>query len=210
MEFTLRSRLFSKAEHGDSTMSFKPAAPLAAEVEEGNHEYKFKLSNMNDAQINHRITQLQWRLNEGGNEAVYHIGVEDDGNPLGLSEEDMQESLKTLQFMADQADCEMIVSQLFAGEQGITAEVIMRRRERPTLDTNQLTITLAGDVDSGKSTFIGVLCSGQNDNGRGLARTRVFTHNHEVESGRTSCISHHILNFDKDGEVSTVLVIFSQ
>jgi GTPase len=183
----------------------KPAIQLAAEVEEGNHEYKFKLSNLSESQVNHRISQLQWRLNEGSDEAYYHIGVEDDGNPLGLSEEDMRESLKTLQYMAEKADCDMVVSQLFAGEQGFTAEVIMRRRKRLTLDTNQLNIAMCGDVDSGKSSLIGVLCSGRLDNGKGLARATVFTHNHEVETGRTSSISHNLIHFGKDGEVSLSL-----
>lgn len=191
----------------EALQNIKPASQLAAEVEQGNHEYKFKLSNMTQAQVNHRISQLQWRLNEGGgNEAVYHIGVEDDGHPLGLTEQEMQESLLTLQYMAEKADCEMIVKQLFAGEQGITAEVLMRRRERfLTLDAHQLTVALAGDVDSGKSTLIGVLCSGKPDNGRGLARTRVFTHNHEVLSGRTSCISHNLIHFGKSGEVTDAI-----
>jgi len=83
----------------------KAAQELAAEVEEGNHEYKLKLTNLTDLQINHRISQLQWRLNEGNNEAYYHIGVEDNGHSLGLSEEDMAESLRMLQYMAEQTDC---------------------------------------------------------------------------------------------------------
>ena len=119
----------------------------------------------------------------------------------------MSESLKTLQYMAEQADCEMIVRQLYAGEKGITAEVVMKRRERLTLETNQLYIAIAGDLDAGKSTLIGVLSSGSLDNGKGLARTRVFTHNHELETGRTSCISHTMLHFSKDGEV--ILTCFS-
>ena len=127
--------------------------------------------------------------------------MEDNGNQLGLSEEDLQESLKNLQFIADQVDCEMLVRQLFAGEQGTTAEVHMRRKERMTVDVVQVSVAVAGDVDSGKSTLIGVLSSGQLDNGKGLARTQVHTHNHEVETGRTSCISHHSLHFNRDGEV---------
>mmetsp|Transcript_25713 Transcript_25713/g.28040 ORF Transcript_25713/g.28040 Transcript_25713/m.28040 type:complete len:740 (+) Transcript_25713:101-2320(+) len=184
-----------------STTKIKPAQHLAKEVEEGNHEYKFKLSNLTDVQLNHRITQLQWRLNEGNNEAIYHIGVEDDGNALGLSDSDMNESLKTLQYMADQVGCDMCVRQLYAGEQGLTAEVVMTRRERLTVDTIHLTVTVAGDLDAGKSTMIGVLSSGLLDNGKGLARTRVFLHNHEIETGRTSCVSHTVLHFDKDGGI---------
>ena len=55
--------------------------------------------------------------------------------------------------------------------------------------------------EAGKSTLIGVLCTGKLDNGKGLARTQVFRHNHEIETGRTSCISHHLLHFDDNGQV---------
>jgi GTPase len=34
------------------------------------------------------------------------------------------------------------------------------------------------------------------DNGRGLARSRVFLHKHENATGRTSCISQHIMGYD--------------
>jgi GTPase len=174
---------------------------LLPEVEEGNREYKFKLTDLSDDQLTHRITQLNWRLNEGNDEAYYLIGVEDNGNQLGLSDEDLQESLQNLQFIADQVGCEMLVQQLYAGEQGTTAEVHMRRRERMTIDVVQVSVAVAGDLDSGKSTMIGVLSTGLLDNGKGLARAQVLTHNHEVESGRTSCISHHMLNFNSSGEV---------
>lgn len=181
---------------------------LVPEVEEGNREYKFKLTDLTDDQLTHRITQLNWRLNEGNDEAIYLIGVEDNGNQLGLSEADLQESLKNLQFIADQVGCEMMVRQLYAGEQGTTAEVHMRRRERMTVEVVQVNVAVAGDLDSGKSTMIGVLCTGHLDNGKGLARTKVLTHNHEVETGLTSCISHHSLHFSGEGEVSSVYFLF--
>jgi GTPase len=91
---------------------------LEAEVEEGNREYKFRLTNLSDETLLHRITQLNWRLNEGNDEAVYLIGVEDNGNQLGLSESDLQESLKNLKYMADQVGCEMQIKELYAGEKG--------------------------------------------------------------------------------------------
>lgn len=183
------------------TSDIKTREHLAPEVEEGNREYKFKLTDLTDDQLTHRITQLNWRLNEGNDEAFYLIGVEDNGNQLGLNESDLQESLKNLQFIADQVGCEMMVRQLYAGEQGTTAEVYMRRRERITVDVVQVSVAVAGDLNSGKSTMIGVLSTGQLDNGKGLARSQVLTHNHEVESGRTSCISHHSLHFSRDGEI---------
>ena len=59
-----------------------------------------------------------------------------------------------------------------------------------------LRIAVVGNVDSGKSTIIGVLTGGSMDNGRGLARSRVFLHKHENATGRTSCISQHIMGYD--------------
>ena len=57
----------------------------------------------------------------------------------------------------------------------------------------ELTIAVCGPVDAGKSTIIGVLTSGELDNGNGLARNKVLKHPHEIESGRTSNITFNPL-----------------
>ena len=62
-------------------------------------------------------------------------------------------------------------------------------------------VAIVGNVDSGKSTLIGVLTNGGLDDGRGLARSKVFQHRHEAANGRTSCIGQHILGFDEEDEV---------
>ena len=180
----------------------KRAEILSAEIEEGNNEYKFKLTNLSDDQFIHRITQLNWRLNEGCDEAVYEIGVEDDGNPLGLSPEDLEESLINLKRMADSVGCDMTVQQFLEGEVGVTARVLLRRTERLLIAPVQVQVAVAGPADTGKSTLIAVLSSANGlDNGRGLARTQVFRHNHEVMSGRTSSNTQHNLYFGADGNV---------
>ena len=56
-----------------------------------------------------------------------------------------------------------------------------------------LKIGILGSVDSGKSTFVGVLKTDKLDDGRGLLRKYVMKHNHELESGRTSCISYNTI-----------------
>ena len=53
----------------------------------------------------------------------------------------------------------------------------------------QICIVVAGSVDSGKSTFIGILDNNILDDGNGFARKYVAKHKHEIESGRTSDIS---------------------
>ena len=65
---------------------------------------------------------------------------------------------------------------------------------------SELTIAVCGPVDAGKSSLIGVLTSGQLDDGRGLARNKVLIHPHERESGRTSHITYNplIYKFEND------------
>lgn len=65
-----------------------------------------------------------------------------------------------------------------------------------------LRVAVLGNVDSGKSTLLGVLTQGELDNGRGRARLNLFRHLHEIQTGRTSSISFEILGFNSKGEVS--------
>lgn len=44
---------------------------------------------------------MKWRLREGQGEAIYEIGVEDNGLLVGLTEDELQASLETVQRMAD-------------------------------------------------------------------------------------------------------------
>jgi len=61
---------------------------------------QLKLINLTDSRIEHLVTQLKWRLQEGEGEAIYEIGVEDNGLLTGLTDVDMMASLDTLQTMA--------------------------------------------------------------------------------------------------------------
>lgn len=54
---------------------------------------------------------------------------------------------------------------------------------------NYLRIALVGNVDSGKSTLVGVLTKGMLDNGWGSSREKVFNYPHECQTGRTSSIA---------------------
>lgn len=62
-------------------------------------------------------------------------------------------------------------------------------------------VAVVGNVDAGKSTLLGVLTHGELDNGRGMARLKLFRHKHEMESGRTSSVGNDILGFDASGSV---------
>lgn len=125
----------------------------------------------------------------------------DDGYPIGLSDSELQESLDNLQTMATAVGCTLQVRHILQGELGKTAQVIMQREGKYTLSPTHIHIAVCGEVDSGKSTLISVIVTGNLDNGAGMARNQIVRHNHELESGRTSSISHHLVSFSDAGEV---------
>jgi GTPase len=47
-------------------------------------------------------------------------------------------------------------------------------------EENDIRIAVIGNVDSGKSTLVGVLTKGIMDDGRGSARMKVFNFHHEA------------------------------
>ena len=227
---------------------------LPPEVESGNVEYKLKLINPSDSRFEHLVTQMKWRLQEGGGEAIYEIGVKDCGDLEGLEDDELEESLSTLRRMADKLGASIHVlrehdtsadlqsgirkssasshpsldssfptasgadmmngndfpnnSSLSLNGSSSTAslrrkralEVLVRKvpDDRHFID---LRLAVLGHADAGKSTLLGVLTNGELDNGAGRARLNLFRHLHEIQTGRTSCISHEILGFDDQGRV---------
>ncbi|KAJ7925310.1 GTP-binding protein 1 [Mycena leptocephala] len=65
--------------------------------------------------------------------------------------------------------------------------------------TPEVRCAVVGNVDSGKSTTLGVLTRGALDDGRGRARVGLFRHKHEIETGRTSSVGMEILGFSPSG-----------
>ncbi|XP_035461745.1 GTP-binding protein 2 isoform X2 [Scophthalmus maximus] len=166
---------------------------------------ELKLVNPTQYRFEHLATQMKWRLQEGRGEAVYQIGVEDNGMLVGLSEEDMRTSLKTLHRLAEKVGADIAVLReqdvdYDSDEPHKIAEVLIRKvpDDQQFLD---LRVAVLGNVDSGKSTLLGVLTQGELDNGRGRSRLNLFRHLHEIQTGRTSSISFEILGFNSKGEV---------
>ncbi|XP_069930178.1 GTP-binding protein 2 isoform X3 [Oryctolagus cuniculus] len=178
---------------------------VPGQAEDGNIEYKLKLVNPSQYRFEHLVTQMKWRLQEGRGEAVYQIGVEDNGLLVGLAEEEMRASLKTLHRMAEKVGADItVLREREVDYDSDTPRKITEVLVRKVPDNQQfldLRVAVLGNVDSGKSTLLGVLTQGELDNGRGRARLNLFRHLHEIQSGRTSSISFEILGFNSKGEV---------
>ncbi|XP_050313463.1 GTP-binding protein 2 isoform X2 [Anthonomus grandis grandis] len=182
----------------DFSLNDKSALPPEPQV--GNVEYKLKIVNPTKQRFEHLVTQLKWRLREGNGEAIYEIGVEDSGILTGLSKRDMTASLQALKQMALKlgATTSLLREKILDNNRSV-AEVLVRKIPD---DQNNIEIRVAvlGNADAGKSTLLGVLTQGSLDNGRGRARLNMFRHLHEIQSGRTSSISHEILGFNSQGQ----------
>ncbi|XP_076463579.1 GTP-binding protein 2-like [Babylonia areolata] len=180
---------------------------LPPEEEEGNIEYKLKLVNPSPSRLEHLVTQMKWRLEEGNGEAIYEIGVEDNGILTGLNEADLQASMSTLEKMASRLGANLsILREKVVESEGKNSErrralEILVRKVPDDQEFIDLRLAVLGNVDAGKSTLLGVLTQGELDNGRGCARLNLFRHLHEIQSGRTSSISYDVLGFDSKGQV---------
>ncbi|XP_054168402.1 GTP-binding protein 2-like [Oppia nitens] len=189
---------------------------LPPECEEGNIEYKLKLINPSKTRFEHLVTQMKWRLREGHGEAIYEIGVEDKGLLIGLSQEEVNASLETLYLMADKlgATITILRERIITNDEDNCkarkytdhrphkcrkAVEVLVRKVPDDQQTIELRIAVLGNVETGKSTLLGVLTQGETDNGRGSARLNLFRHRHEIQTGRTSSISKEILGFDNKG-----------
>jgi len=185
-------------------------------------EYKLKLNaEKGSPRFQELVTQLNWRMREckAGDEgcevdddldvghygeAIYRVGVSDDGQVVGLDPEELQKSMETLEAMAACMNAVVTVVSETSGlppgnRTSVTALVRSSGLDRVT--QKEVRICTCGNVDSGKSTLLGVLTRGLQDDGRGKARSPIFRHRHEMESGRTSTISHYLLGFDETGQV---------
>ncbi|KAJ3095492.1 GTP binding protein [Phlyctochytrium planicorne] len=174
---------------------------LPQEIEEGNVEYKLKLVDPPEERLEHLITQMKWRIAEGHGECMYEVGVADDGQLVGLSAKDMESSISTLKYMASQLNADLSVVRRRAGtiKNHTVAEILVRKRVSDNQHFLEIRVAILGGADAGKSTLLGVLTHSELDNGRGKSRLNLLRHPHEIESGRTSSISHQIIGFDASG-----------
>ena len=92
---TVRVRTRIRSSHSEGDFNSLPPEP-----QQGNVEYKLKLVNPTSQRLEHLVTQMKWRLREGQGEAIYEIGVEDNGLMTGLNDDDMVSSIETLREMS--------------------------------------------------------------------------------------------------------------
>lgn len=101
-----RARIYSSSFPEDTERLNYPSGAIQSddlppESDLGNVEYKAKLCDLSKERIHHLTTQMKFRLREGSGEAIYEIGVDDDGKLTGINQNEMDESLKCLHQIAE-------------------------------------------------------------------------------------------------------------
>lgn len=79
---------------------------------------------------------------------------------------------------------------------------VLVKRKTPDI-SEELRVVVLGPTESGKSSLLGVISHGEQDNGRGSSRLNLFRHRHEIKSGHTSSISQEIFGFNSRNEPLT-------
>ncbi|KAG8348127.1 Elongation factor Tu GTP binding domain [Trypanosoma vivax] len=167
---------------------------LAKEDDQGDVEYKWRLTSVTPSRLEHLITQMRFRVGAGNGQCLYELGITDDGFPKGLPFSDYQQSVMTLLRMAKALDLDTTILQEFVVQDNPLplwcGEVLVTRRQVKQQDGR---VAFCGSPGSGKSSLIGVLLTGILDDGAGSARQYLFNHKHEVVTGRTSSIATRVL-----------------
>ncbi|OXU17005.1 hypothetical protein TSAR_013026 [Trichomalopsis sarcophagae] len=146
------------------------------------------------------LKKLKERIQDGGSETIFDIGIGEDGSEDGLKEDEYEASVATLQSLAATLEADCVLLRQSKVDHGLTGQYLVRKR-LDQQDFLEIRVAVVGNVDAGKSTLLGVLTHGELDNGRGLARQKLFRHKHEAETGRTSSVGNDILGFDSVGNV---------
>ena len=180
-------------------------ASFPRESEENNVEYKRFLDCEDDEdRLKKLANQIIRRINSDNDdgycsgEALYYIGINDDGSLYECTEEEYNKSVSILDKILTKIDCvKQEISHKVYGNSHVGEFLI---REKVCKMPIEVTVLMGGNVDSGKSSTLGCLISGEPDDGRGKSRLKIFNTKDEIKSGRTMSLAHHILGLDATGD----------
>ncbi|WP_435333494.1 GTPBP1 family GTP-binding protein [Haloarchaeobius sp. TZWWS8] len=181
------------------------------EQEGGNVEFKERLTrdvHLADGRRESLAAQLRHRVLSGDGEAMYVVGVTDDGGLAGIEPAVFSESLDVLSLLAEEAGAHIEDVQTWGVEgdgkprgKGIVGVAMIREGSVLETDDAHIVVGTAGHVDHGKSTLVGSLVTGRPDDGNGSTRAYLDVKPHEVERGLSADLSYAVYGFDEDGPV---------
>ncbi|UIP01040.1 GTP-binding protein [Halobaculum sp. CBA1158] len=179
------------------------------EEEGGNVEFKTRLTrevHLAEGRMESLAAQLRHRVLSGDGEALYVVGVTDDGGIAGIAPTAFSESMDVLSLLAEEADAHIHEVETWAAgdgeaEGGLVGLATVREGAALEADDDHIVVGTAGHVDHGKSTLVGTLVTGQADDGEGGTRSYLDVQPHEMERGLSADLSYGVYGFDDEGPV---------
>jgi elongation factor 1-alpha len=175
------------------------------EQDGGNVEFKERLArdvHLADGRLESLVAQLRHRVLSGDGEAMYVVGVTDDGGIAGISHDAFSESMDVLSLIAEDAGAHIDDVQTWGTDDGgLVGVATVREGGALDADDDHIIVGTAGHVDHGKSTLVGSLVTGHPDDGEGGTRGYLDVQPHEVERGLSADLSYGVYGFDDDGPV---------
>ena len=186
----------------------KTNGEIPTEIEEGNIEYKLKITSFdkNDIRFKKLTSQLKWRMNEGKQMyskyiATYILGITNNGKVGNQTEDIINESIKNLELIAINCNSQIIsIKKELFNEKYCVAEVIINRLDDKFI--KELRICFVGENGSGKTTTIAHLCNNHLDNGEGSGGKLIMKHIHEQLSGASSSIIHELIGYKNNSLIN--------
>ena len=136
------------------------------------------------------------RLKTGIEEAIYYIGIEDNGTISGVGIESINNSIKNFSSIVKLINAEVFSTQIQHTDKGIVAIIKVRKLENYLIE-DEIKIGLLGASNNGKTTFLGTITYDILDDGNGVT-SNMFRHDHEKLNGTTSSINYEIFGCSDD------------
>ncbi len=154
----------------------------------GNIEYKRYLIDVDNIRLEELATQMKWRLVEGDGEAIYYFGVEDDGEPYFITQEQLNETLNNFNTLLEKNNAKIINYEKIDIYYKITIRI--KKNIFP-----EIRIVLLGNSNTGKTTFLSNILLDKVDN-NGNARLHLLNHKHEIVTKMTSSINCYSVDYN--------------
>ena len=170
---------------------------LDPEIEEGNIEYKRYLSELSNERLEQYVSQMIWRVREGLGEAIYYLGVEDNGTFYNWTQNEKKQTLYRFKNIVKIAKMKIIklvkVYYKVNEKQNNYFKIVIREKLDDIIEKK---ILLLGNTQIGKTTLIANLIHSKIDENKKEARMYLFTHKHEILSKQTSSFSYNYIIYN--------------
>jgi GTPase len=107
---------------------YKKARPIGIEKDFGNMEYKLKITHKPDSwRYKQLTTQMLFRINEGNGCAIYNIGYNDDGEPVGVDFDLLMQSCSAIRKIATSIQADLKSMTVLKGWDGHVANIYINQ-----------------------------------------------------------------------------------